>query len=645
MNEVKATRKDARASWDGKALTVRTDAVERVWRWTGGGLVTASLRNLVTGKQWAQREPVHACDWSVAGLVGDATEGRLAAVTARAVRRGPWTSDHVEAVAEVRYPSARLRVQLVVWAYPGSGGIRTHLRLRGMRGWRPVGGGGGRAEYVPVSFDGAAVRAIGYYNQTQQRNRLDTPLLREEVADGPLDGEEAIDWASLLCIEAGGEGLCLVKESHKCVNQPGVDTGAFVCSRRGVEATGLGPAPGDVLQSRFRDGWANWCIVYSGGDDEREAAVKAFDRRRYPIDPKRDLFVMANTWGSTSNKRDAQAAASEANVLRELDSAADLGLDVQQIDDGWQGGRYRRWRPCRSRYPDGWANVRAHAKRRGVTLGLWAAVRIGAGDLIRAFDEGGFRYYKLDFANLDTYGKVEEVTGKARRLIEHSGHTVRVNWDVTEIEPRVGYFFARELGNIYLANRKPAWPPEVVYAPHTVLRDAWQLSRYLNLNQFQITVQNADRVDRARSNAWRHPHDYCLAVTLMGSPIFFQETHYYDEAARAQLRPLLAAYKRHRREMFEGFVYPVGDEPNDRRWTGFQCHLAEKGAGYLTVFREIANRSRTRKLPLRFVAGRTLRLRDLMSGEEWEAPASRKGAVRFEIDKAPGFRFLRYEVE
>ena len=644
MGDIRAKLGQAAAVAGRDSLLVRTGVVERQWRWTGRGLVTVSLRNAVTGMQWVRREPAHACDWEVFGLAADAAEAELVSLTARAARRSPWTSDHVEAVAEVRYPAARLTVQWVVRAYSGSPGIRTQLRLRAMRRWRPSGRGGGRAEYVPVSFDGAARRAIGYYNETQQRNRPETPLLREEVFAGPPGGEEVVDWASLLCVEGAGEGLCLVKESHKCVNQAGVDTGAFVCSQRGLEATGLGPAPGDVLQSRFRDCWANWCIVYAGGSDERERAVKAFDRLRYPTDPKRDLFVMANTWGSTDNRADAQAAAGEANVLREIDSAADLGIDVQQIDDGWQGSRYRTWRPCRSRYPDGWRNVRAHARRRGIRLGLWAAVRIGAGDLIRNFDEGGFRYYKLDFANLDTYGKVEEVLDKARRLIEHSGHTVRVNWDVTENPPRVGYYFARELGNIYLANRKPVWPAEVVYVPHLVLRDAWQLSRYVNLNQFQVSIQNVDRVDPERSNACRHPHDYCLAITLMGSPIFFQETHHYAEPARSRLRPLLAAYKRHRREMFRGFVFPIGDEPNDRSWTGFQCHLFGKGAGYLTIFREIGNRSRVRKLPLRFVGGQTLRVTDLLSGQRWQTPVARAGAARFEIARAPGYRYLRYDV-
>ena len=624
----------------GDELTVSTGVLGRTWRWTGRGLVTTGLRHLPSGRQWAGREPARACDWAVGGLVDDATAGELVSVTARRVRRGPWTSPHIEALAEVRYREPRLRVQLVVWVYPDSPGIRTQLRLRGLRGYRPVEGRSGRADSVPAALDGAAVRAMGYYNETQRRNQRETPLLRDEAvgADG------AVDWASLLCVEHAGAGLCLVKESHKCVNQRGVDTGAFACSGRGIEVTGLGPGPGDILAGRFRDCWATWCIVYEGDALARERAVKTFDRIRYPIDPRRDLYILANTWGSTASGAEAREAAREANVLREIASAADLGIDVQQIDDGWQGNQYRRWRPAKARYPVGWRRVKAAARKHRVSLGLWAAVRIPRKALLWNYDHGGFRYVKLDFASLDTYDKLETLLAKVRSLVEHSRHRVRVNWDVTENPPRVGYFFARELGNIYLENRKPAWPEHVVYTPWLVLRDAWQLARYTNLQKFQITVQNPDRVDRTRSNAHRHGHPYCVAVTLMGSPIFFQETHHYTPAARDEIRPLLALYKQHRQAMFRGLVFPIGDEPSDASWTGFQNHDAHARSGYLLVFRELGSGEPSARLALRCLAGKAIALTDLRRGTTRRRRVARDGSLSFRIARPADFLFLRYEV-
>ena len=644
---------EAFARTRGDMLVVGTGLVERHWRWTGKGFATVGLRNVKSGKDWAVTKPAALCDWSLGETIGETANGSLVSLAAKAVENDPWTSPHLEAVAEIDYPSAHVRLQYVIWAYPGAPGIRTQLRLKSTasRAETPkapaaANGPVGRAECVPVAFGETTRRlAIGYYNDTQHRNTRETPILREESVSAPQTAAETFDWSSLLCLEAGDEGLCLVKESHKCVNQPGVKTGAFVCDDAGVSVTGLGLGPEDLLTERFRECWATWCVVYSGGADSRELALKRFDRRRYPIDPARDVYILANTWGSSPSGDEAKKAACEENVLREIASQADLGIDVQQIDDGWQGNGYGAWRPTpdHGRYPAGWAKVRAEAERQGVALGLWAAWGIGRDDLVWNHDHGGFRYYKLDFAKLNTYDKLEGLMRKVRALIEHSGHRVRVNWDVTENPPRVGYYFGREYGNIYLENRKPERPEHVVYTPYLVLRDAWHVAKYVNLNKFQVTVQNIDRVNPQASDAHAHNHPYCVAITLMGSPIFFQQTQFYTEAARRQIRPLLAAYKRHRREMFEGYVLPIGDEPDNSGWTGFQCHLPGKDVGYLTLFREIENLETERVLRLRFLAGRTLEIENLTAGDTQTLSLDAAGRGRFRIDKPSDFRFLRYK--
>jgi hypothetical protein len=151
-------------------------------------------------------------------------------------------------------------------------------------------------------------------------------------------------------------------------------------------------------------------------------------------------------------------------------------------------------------------------------------------------------------------------------------------------------------------------------------------------------------VDRERSNAHEHRHDYCVAITLMGSPIFFQETQYYDEAARKQIRPLLAVYKQHRKAMFRGMVFPIGDRPGDASWTGFQCHIAGEKAGYVTVFRELHNGEPRARIALNFLAGRSLRLTHLCSGATRSVKVRRDGTVAFRLPRPASFQFLRYDV-
>jgi hypothetical protein len=202
---------------------------------------------------------------------------------------------------------------------------------------------------------------------------------------------------------------------------------------------------------------------------------------------------------------------------------------------------------------------------------------------------------------------------------------------------------------VYLANR-PAPPAgrvrlgQVTYTPRLTLREAWHLAGYMDLNQVQLTVQNVDRVNPAFSNAPRHGHDYCFAITMMGLPIFFQETHYYGEAARRQLRPIIALYKRHRDAILQGYVFAVGEEPCDRAWCGFQSHRLEDEAGHLTVFRELHNAEDARRLRLRFAKGRQVALTDLLSGESTTQHAGEEGAILLRLPAAPSFGFYEYRL-
>jgi len=629
----------------GDTLIVDTGKMQRIWRWTGKGLVTVGLRNQVSGKEWVTQKPAYSCDWSLAGLIDETTKADFISIDTNLSTDEGFTSEHIEVVATIEYPETKLLVQYVIWVYPDSPGIRTQIRVKGTEGFLPVRPDSeSRVEYIPLVFGGATRREIGYYNDTQHRNKMEMDILREEVTETPLTGTEEHTWGSALCVEDGAEGLALVKESHKCVNQHGINCGIFRCNvLNGIESTGWGLLPNEILIDQFRNCWATWCLVYHGGGDERELAFKVFDRLRYPIDPTRDIYIIANTWGSENHRN----AAREENVLREIDSQADLGIDVQQIDAGWEGND---WRPNKKIYPEGWTNVTARAEEKGVKLGLWFGLsalepKILLEHLKYNYDHGGFLHYKLDHIHFKTYDEIETLMSTVREFIKYTGHAARINWDVTENSPRVGYFFGKEYGCIYLENRKPATPENAVYIPHLILRDLWQISKYTNLNKFQCTVQNIDRVNPNASDAHLHSHQYCVAIALMGTPIFFQETHLYSDIAREQVRSLLRIYKKHRDQIYEGYVFPIGEKPNNQNWTGFQCHIFKKNAGYLLIFRELNNREASRMIRLKFLASTTIRLVNLLQETESTIQVADDGWAHFKIEKPADFRFYRYEVQ
>ncbi len=512
----------------------------------------------------------------------------------------------------------------------------------------------GRVDYIPVNTKGFLAKFIGYYNDTQHRNKPETPLVKEvetELAELPIYN----NWSNLVGLHKNNKGLVIVKESHKCANQYGVDTGGFELTPEGISNTGTSLFPQEILRDEYSWCWASWAILYDGGQDEMELAIKEFDRARYPVDTTRDIYIQSNTWGSDHGRE----ASKEENVLIELESQKELGIDIQQIDDGWQSAAIPaaernkgkansadlNWQVRDDWYPEGWKRVVAKSDETGVKLGLWAAAQpITLEALKWNYDQAGFVTYKLDFADLGTHRQMDDLMKKIRSFVNYTNHKVRVNWDVTENAPRYGYFWAKEYGCIYLENRKPKVPGNAVYVPSLVLRDIWQLSKYTNVNRFQTSIQNIDRVDRVLSDAYLYNHPYAVAIGLVGTPLFFQETHLYSGKAKEEIKALLARYKAHRENMYQQYVFPVGEEPNNGAWTGFQWINANFSEGYLMVFRELNNPEAEKRLPLRFLRNKRLQLSDVMTGLEEEVSVGSKGEIGLKIAQKADFRFYHFKV-
>lgn len=499
----------------------------------------------------------------------------------------------------------------------------------------------GYIDRLPINAKPLKRSYIGYYNDTQHRNTIETPLIKEETSSVTLDADEINDWSNIVAIDntTDNSGIIMVKESHKCVNQYGVDTGDFTITDNGVYNTGLGLSLSDIKEDEFGWCWASWSVIYSGDEVDRQLALKQFDRARYPIDKTRDIYIQANTWGSGSN----QAGAKQESVLRELEVQAELGVDIQQIDDGWQVS-YKDWSLRSDWYPQGWSIVRQRAEELGVKLGLWgAAMPITLDVLNKSFDEGGFVSYKLDFAHLGNHTNMDALITKIRDFVKYTGHKVRVNWDLTENAPRFGYFWAKEYGCVYLENRKPIDPVQVVYIPSLVLRDCWQLAKYTNINKFQTSIQNCAMTNPNSSDAYLHTQSYATAIGLSGVPLLFMETQFLDRGARDEMKYIFSKYKYYRNEIFESYAFPIGDLPDNKSWTGFQ--YVHKDGGYLLIFREINNKSKSHKMKLEYVKNKRIQLINTMTGECTIATVDGGGYVQFEIENSGDFRLYRYNIE
>ena len=658
-----AQRLDAASiAFDGDVLTVQTGAMTRVWQWTGRGFLTTSVA-LDNTRPWRLDAPeLRDADWLLPVCEDRNPKAELVAARTEVSDDEGFTSKHVAFMAEMLYPEAAVALRFIVWAFPNAPGIRVNLQIRALDGYKWDGSlhrqgtsvealrrarlerGYVRHDCLPLESEGTQRRVFGYFSDTQNRNDTHLDILLEAVDERPLTHPYTCEWANAICVEDGAWGVALLKESHGCVNQHGHDTGAFLClPGRGIETHGWGILPHEI-DDQWRPAWPTWCLAYEADDRSRQKAFKQFDRLRYPAGP-RDVYIQANTWGSSQGWLEHREAAGQPNVLREIDSCADLGIDVLQIDDGWQGNDYETWTPIPERYPEGWTPIREHAARKGVKMGLWMpAMPPSLDDMAHNAVNGGFVSLKLDFAVLNNRRDIDKLISKVRAFVKRQDHAVRVNWDLTEVTPRYGFYFAREFGCIYLENRKPVLPRSTTYRPGTVLRDLWQISRYCNLLKFQGSVQNIDRVDPLYSDAGAYSHAYCVDITLMISPLFFCETHFYDDAARAQIRPLLKAYKNVREKIAEGVIYPIGEKPNGTQWTGFECGLPDERGGFLTIFREPWNTESRGKFSLPHLAEAELTLEDLLTSENWKTTVDTEGDVTFQLDEPGSFLFLSYQV-
>lgn len=658
------TLDSAVADFDGSTLRVTTGTFTRCWRVCPQGLATTRVRLEINGIDLVAAPGNRTPDWQLFTLTDAGNPATLKGVEQEIVSATSFERVHLLITATFEVPSQNLGLRYRIMAFPGVSGVRTELACMALAecdaGRYPNWLLESYSERLPLETGSMTRHVAGYYNDTQHRYHPDLPILKEAQHRGAIHRCEIHDWASLIALEAdGGEGLVLVKESHKCVNQAGVDTGHFKVMPDAVVSTGLGfkahysDGAAHFVPRAYRTAWANWCLAYSGGDVGRQLAIKQFDAARYPFLFTRDAMITSNTWGSRGPGAGAQSAANAADVIVELERAARLGIDCVQIDDGWQiddanlvARREQVWQPDATRFPGGWAAVKKRAAELGVKLGIWFPWWAPLEDMLANIREAGFTQVKLDFLNGLNRTAIDEFMLKAR-TISALAPDIQINTDLTELEPRAGYYFGRTYcslfpQNVEMCHEGAMMPRHITYTPHLTLRQTWHYARYMNLNQMQLSTQNIDAIRPDFSDASQHSHAYCFAITLMGLPLFFLETKFYSEAALNELQPVIALYRAHREEILKGIVFPIGEEPDNTAITGFQSHQGE--SGYITALRELQAPEAT-SIDTHFLAGKTIVLEDLASGRSQDLVVPASGRIPVVLPTGASWQLLRYALK
>ncbi|MBQ8696689.1 MAG: alpha-galactosidase [Clostridia bacterium] len=337
-----------------------------------------------------------------------------------------------------------------------------------------------------------------------------------------------------------------------------------------------------------------------------ECEALAREYYRYARKPQR-LVTMSNTWGD----RNGISRVCRDFVLREVDTAKELGVDIVQIDDGWQVGRtgdpaiYDEhglrhfdgdfWEINAERFPNGIREVTDYAEKDGVKVGLWFApdsnlcfklLERDKAVLRRAYEEWGARFFKLDMYWV-LNGEYRDKFLELLREIYTFGEDVAVQLDVTR-DNRVNYLCGRQYGTVFVENRYHASANSF---PHRVLRNLWTLGRYLPTQKFQFELINPDlfRENYREGDPFvpsLYDMDYLFAAVMLSNPLFWMEMQFLKDERREPLKRIMDIWKEHRDALSSADIQPIGDKPTGRSNTGFVASTSGE-AKYLLLFREV----------------------------------------------------------
>ena len=668
------------AEWDGRELTVGNSYVRRRWRVENGLLYATSLMDVGSGYEWLARPSERPAPYPNVTLPDEARQ-----VHFRAFEKRDMPVEAPSLVAELRAEGASVALIYRCQIFSEAAGVVVQLAVEGIEPDAEVGAGatghaaasgvelvdaGRPAREMPVA-DGLEALALApqhlrltqatLMDRTDAHNELvfeNEWLLHTNEGNLLLQGNLFVMEDSLT-----RSGLIFLKQAplpHARPVRSPYDLFVKGAARAfGFYGHGMGQGVGE--------GYAFTLLVYQGGRAGRTEALHRYQRQVRMYDPQRDGLFLSNTWGDRSQDSRIQAPF----VMKEIEAGARLGVDVVQVDDGWERGRTSNsvesaqkggvwegywavdadfWTPDPERFPDGLLPVVEAARARGMSFGLWfgpdSANEFANWDrdaevLLHYHRDLEINYFKIDGVKARTKQGEGNLRRFFDRVLQGSGGRVAFDLDVTA-EVRPGYWGMMHVGPLFVENRYTDFHR---YWPHQTLRNLWKLSHYVDpvrlRMEFLNQARNTDRyVGDPLAPACYRP-DYLFATVMMANPLGWFEVSNLPPAYFETVAPLTQVWRAHRERLLGGRIFPIGETPDGTSWTGFATVDEDERGGYLLIFRELNARASWRtELPM-FGDGRCR-----------VEPLAGEGAVRLydralevKIGRAQAFLFARVEAE
>ena len=638
-----------RAVWDETTLTVGNDLFSRTWCADGkvlrtvsfslaggdGSFVSSGLgtNEAVSALSVACREERH-CPVSEKSLVVEATlAGRVTTIRVFPSVPGPILSfDHETSIAPAASKKDYRAYKTDGWA------LRADLRH----------------EVDDLLFPRPHLRIceMRFLDQTDVRdNLMETVTLYGKTVELPRRHFCAVIDAYDPFAKAGAVFLRLGPQPS---SRPG-DVPDFV-----IDAN-----RNPIVIMPLANGYPVAELLYRGGPCERIAALRSLQRAFRPYRSGRDGILLSNTWGGGN----CDSRITEDFLMKEVAAGAELGVDVIQIDDGWQHGRTKNsmlvkakngvwngywaidenfWKPAADRFPKGLSPLVAAAKSHGMRFGLWFAPDSSndasnwerdADCLLDFYRSLGITYFKIDSVKLKTPLAFSRNRQMYAKMLEGSDGAMVFDLDSTA-EVRPGYFGTMEFGPIFVENRYGRGS----YRPWGTLASLWQLSHAIDPLRLRMEVvdpepsrQYLDETDPLVSTKW--PADCLFAISMFASPLAWMELSEISRDRMATMRAIISRWRAERDHIYSGVTFPVGSRPDGFAWTGFVNRGADGSDGYALLFREL-NDDPVFSLPLgEYFPGQVPNEAEIMGGRGtvW----LKKGVLKVRIDSKLDFLWVK----
>ena len=588
-----------RVAWTDRTLEIGNDLFTRKYVSSNGVLRTVFFKAKDGGVWRGESDASDGCD--------------VLSVGAGPAKWGPAGEDGVRITVKAGGGETRLDL------YPGMPGV---IATRsGVTVFRPV--HDDARDWQTLKSDNAQLRTamgesdvIGIEKRHVKVTSFDC-LDQTDIRDRLLRTDERLlmnyDWACSLatsCLDVRDivreEGLVFLRLAPMPMSRPSpVDD--FIVSGE------------DRRIALLANGYPLVELAYVGGEAGRRRALVAFQRALRPYRPGRDGLLLSNTWGA--GNRDSRIC--QDFLLKEIEAGARMGVDVIQIDDGWQRGRTQNsnkkvlagkekvwngywesdpdfWKEDRERFPDGLDLLVRKAREHGMRFGLWfgpdssndaANWERDADCLLDYHRRLGIDYFKMDSMKLHSPLALERNRKMFDKMLSNSHGAMVFDMDVTA-EVRPGFFGLIDIGPLFVENRGTR---RGVYWPHHTLRNLWDLSHVIDPVRLRFEFNNPDTnhgnyrwSPLGPMNYW-HP-DVLFATVMAASPLAWMELSDVSEASMATIAPLVKTWKAERARWHGGVIHPVGDRPDGMTWTGFVSEAADGRGGYALLFREMSDK-------------------------------------------------------